>query len=108
MTIDTSKLKRRLPAPPPATEGSPGIERQPERTSVSEPSAPILPDAAQVIASPLRLDGRALRATGRVHQLNVKVSAETKMTVLKIASDRSLLVAEVIEEAVALLDKAGR
>ncbi|WP_140885790.1 hypothetical protein [Muricoccus nepalensis] len=98
MAIDASKLKRRLPSPPPMDEGAPGIERQPELPPPAEPSA-----AGLALAPPPVLDGRSLRATGRVHQLNVKVTAETKASILKLAEERGLLVAEVIEQAVEAL-----
>lgn len=99
---DVSKLKRRLPAPPPAEEGTPGIERQPDPTSATAelPAAP--PPAAK---RPV-LDGRSLRATGRVHQLNVKVSVETKTMILRLAKERDLLVAEVIEQAIEALGRS--
>lgn len=98
MAIDASKLKRRLPPPPAPEEGAPGIERQPD----PPPAAP--GPAAEQQA----LDGRSLRATGRIHQLNVKVTAETKNTILRIGKERGLLVSEVIEEAVLLLERNSR
>jgi hypothetical protein len=112
MAIDASRLKRRLPEPPPPTEGAAGIEQEsPPPVPASDPSAPLPAAVAAAPTAPAeahRLDGRALRATGRVHQLNVKVSAQTKSTVLRLASERRLLVAEVIEEAIRLLERTGR
>ena len=99
---DVSKLKRRLPAPPPAEEGAPGIERQPD-PALATAELPAPPPAAE---RPV-LDGRSLRATGRVHQLNVKVSAETKTTILRLAKERDLLLAEVIEQAIDALERLG-
>jgi hypothetical protein len=95
MAIDASKLKRRLPPPPAPEEGAPGIERQ-----------PYPPPAPEAVATPPTLDGRSMRATGRVMQLNIKVTTETKAAILRIARDRGLLVAEVIEKAVAALDES--
>ena len=97
---DISKLKRRLPTPPPPTEGALGIERQPD--PVPAPEAP-----APAPAAPPILDGRSRRATGRTLQLNVKVSTPTKETILRIAKERGLLVAEVIEQAVEALEREG-
>ena len=98
MAIDASKLKRRLPSPPPMEEGAPGINRQPEPPPPAEP-----PAAARASGPTAVLEGRSVRATGRVHQLNVKVTAETKASILKLAEERGLLVAEVIEQAVEAL-----
>jgi hypothetical protein len=100
---DVSKLKRRLPAPPPAEEGAPGIERQLDLASATAE----LPATPSPAAKRPVLDGRSLRATGRVHQLNVKVSAETKTTILRLAKVRDLLVAEVIEQAIEALERPG-
>ncbi len=97
---DVSKLKRRLPTPPPPDEGSAGIERHSD-LPVAEPAA------APAAVEPPVLDGRSLRATGRTLQLNIKVSSATKATILRLAKERDLLVAEVIEQAVEALERAG-
>ncbi|MGX9967090.1 hypothetical protein ACVFYP_27455 [Roseomonas sp. F4] len=91
---DVSKLKRRLPSPPPSDEGAAGIERP--------------PDPPVLVAAPPVLDGRSLRATGRDHQLNVRVTAETKSAILRLAKERQQVIAEVIEDAVAALVEQGR
>lgn len=115
MAIDASKLKRRLPAPPPADEGAAGIEAppvQPESAVPASAPAPILavvappaqvPAPSPERAPPLVLDGRSLRATGRTMQMNVKVTAATKAEILRLAQERGQLVAEVIEDAIAAL-----
>lgn len=96
MAIDVSKARRRLPSPLPPEEGAAGIERSPPPSAVApvtvnpEPALPIL-------------DGRSMRATGRVMQLNIKVTAEVKATILRLAKERQQLVAEVIEDAIAAL-----
>ncbi len=95
MAIDASRLKRRLPEPPPPDEGATGIEQL-------TPAPP--PMVAAPPAAPRRLDGRSLRATGRTVQLNVKITDATKEAVLRLAQARGLLVSEVIEQAVALLE----
>lgn len=106
---DVSKLKRRLPTPPPSTEGTPGIERQPESAQTPGPPAAVPdPEPTTHPKEALVLDGRSLRATGRVHQLNVKVTEETKLSIFRLAKERGLLVAEVIEEAVAALKRERR
>jgi hypothetical protein len=118
MAIDASKLKRRLPAPPPADEGAAGIEAplvQP-KPAVPAPApavtAPVLAAVAPPVQTPapspepaplLVLDGRSLRATGRTMQMNVKVTAATKGEILRLAQERGQLVAEVIEDAIAAL-----
>ncbi|MCQ4160838.1 hypothetical protein NON00_12960 [Roseomonas sp. GC11] len=96
MAIDASKLKRRLPAPPPADEGAAGIEQAPQPGPVAA-SAPAVAEPGPV------LDGRSLRATGRTLQLNIKVTAATKATILRLAKERHQLVAEVIEDAIEAL-----
>ena len=102
MAIDASKVKRRLPPPPAPEEGAPGIERQPESAPDLVPTT-AAPDPALPI-----LDGRRMRATGRVMQLNIKVTADTKATILRLAKERQQLVAEVIEDAIAALARGGR
>jgi hypothetical protein len=102
VAIDASKVKRRLPPPPAPEEGAPGIERQPE------PAPDLAPTAAAPAPAPPILDGRRMRATGRIMQLNIKVTADTKVTILRLAKERQQLVAEVIEDAIATLAKGGR
>lgn len=96
MAIDASKVRRRLPTPPPPEEGAPGIERPPEPTAA--PQA----EAAEPEQEPV-LDGRSLRATGRTLQLNIKATAKTKADILRIAKQQGWLVSEVVEHAVAAL-----
>ncbi len=96
MAIDASKVRRRLPTPPPPEEGAPGIERSPE--PVAAPQA----EAAESEQDPV-LDGRSLRATGRTLQLNIKATAKTKADILRIAKKQGWLVSEVVEHAVAAL-----
>ena len=96
MAIDASKVRRRLPTPPPPEDGAPGIERPPE--PVAAPQA----QAAEPEQDPV-LDGRSLRATGRILQLNIKATAKTKMDILRIAKQQGWLVSEVVEHAVAAL-----
>ena len=96
MAIDASKVRRRLPTPPPPEEGTPGIER---------PLQPVAAPQAEV-AGPEQdpvLDGRSLRATGRTLQLNIKATAKTKTDILRIAKQQGWLVSEVVEHAVAAL-----
>lgn len=103
MAIDTSRLKRRLPGPPPSDEGASGIEQAPP--AEAHPLAGSKAPPGAVAASAARhLDGRSLRATGRTVQLNVKVTENTKEAVLRLSKAKGLLVAEVIEQAIALFD----
>ena len=98
MAIDASKVRRRLPTPPPPEEGAPGIERPPE------PVTALPAEAAEPEQDPV-LDGRSLRATGRTLQLNIKATPKTKADILRIAKEQGWLVSEVIERAVAILVK---
>jgi hypothetical protein len=52
-----------------------------------------------------KLDGRALRATGRTEQLNLRLTAETKQKIQRIAKEKNLLLAQVIEDAIAALER---
>lgn len=94
MAIDVSKIRRRLPTPPPPEDGAPGIERPPEAVGVPQAVGP---------EQELVLDGRSLRATGRTLQLNIKATARTKADILRIAKQQGWLVSEVVEHAVAAL-----
>lgn len=96
MAIDASKVRRRLPTPPPPEDGAPGIERPPEPTVAPQAEA-TEPEQDAV------LDGRSLRATGRTLQLNIKATAKTKADILRIAKQQGWLVSEVVEHAVAAL-----
>jgi len=98
MAIDASKVRRRLPTPPPPEEGASGIERLPE------PVTALQAEAAEPEQDPV-LDGRSLRATGRTLQLNIKATPKTKADILRIAKEQGWLVSEVIERAVAALVK---
>ena len=91
MTVDASKLKRRLPAPP--TDGNPAMNR---------------PEAARLVAvprGPPRLDGRSLRATGRTMQLNIKVSPDVKERFLALSESQARLMADLFEDAVTALEE---
>jgi len=96
MAIDASKVRRRLPTPPPPEEGAPGIERP------QEPVALLQAEASKLEQDPV-LDGRSLRATGRTLQLNIKATAKTKADILRLAKQQGWLVSEVVEHAVAAL-----
>ena len=96
MAIDASKVRRRLPTPPPPEDGAPGIERPPEPVAVAQA------EAAEPEQDPV-LDGRSLRATGRTLQLNIKATVRTKADILRIAKQQGWLVSEVVEHAVAAL-----
>ena len=52
-----------------------------------------------------KLDGRSLRATGRTEQLNLRLTAETKDKIQAIATEKSMKLAEVIERAIAALER---
>lgn len=100
MALDTTKLRKRLPPPP--ADGNPEIDRP-------EPEAPRGPvrAAPSVPSMPAVQDGRSLRATGRTMQVNLKLRPETKARLIALASSRGQLMAEVIEDALAALEKQG-
>jgi hypothetical protein len=109
MALDTTKLRRRLPQPP--TEGSPSMDAPEARAPVHTPAPirqvvlrrprprPALDDTAAPIT-----DGRSLRATGRVVQLNLKVSPETKARFLALAQERQVLLVDLFEDALDALE----
>ena len=105
---DLARLKRgRLGAPPPPEEASsnlqapeiaPAIERA---GGVSEPAR----DVARHMAT--RLDGRSLRRTNRVVPLALRVTPEFDDRLRTIAAREHLLLAEVLERALAALEQQG-
>lgn len=74
---------------------------------VAAPSCPLTgPQGAALaaaIAKPTaaRIDGRSLRRTGRTRQLGLKVTAEFDDQLRSIAAARGMMLAEVLEEAMA-------
>jgi len=75
----------------------------------ARPETPVLPMARikAVKAKPANVEPivrrRARRKTGRVHQLNVKLTRETIEYVYDLADTRGWIVAEVIEHALEVL-----
>ena len=51
-----------------------------------------------------KIDGRALRKTGRTHQVNVRLKQQTKDAIQRIATANDWLIGEVIEHAVTMLE----
>ena len=53
------------------------------------------------------MDGRSLRATGRIVQLNLKTSAETKARFMRLAQARGVLMVDLFEQALDALEAEG-
>jgi hypothetical protein len=52
-----------------------------------------------------KIDGRSSRATGRTEQLNLRLKSDIKDRIKRIAKDKDLLLAEVIERAIEALER---
>ena len=101
MALDTSRVRKRLPPPP--ADGSPALEEQPSAPKrAARPSTPTRARAATAVPAS---DGRSLRATGRTVQMNLKVTPEVRARMLALAETRGLLLAEVLEQAIAALER---
>jgi hypothetical protein len=106
---DVSKLRRgRLGAPPPADEASSNL-LSPEIA----PAAPLAAGSGAVrgldVAAHMaaRLDGRSLRRTNRVVPLALRVTPEFDERLRMIAARDRLLLAEVLEHALAAYERPG-
>lgn len=90
---DLSKLRRKhLPAPPPLEEAS---------TATKEPeTAPAAPPQHYK-----RKDGRSMRRTGRTLQLATRVSEDFDRRFRQIAERDGLLLAELLEAALASYER---
>lgn len=136
MTVNVSKLRggRRVPTPP--TDGIPGLARpavppppagptpvlSAEKTPPAEPprekrrkaaagkparrAATAKPKGAAKPAAPV-LDGRSLRATGRIIQLNLKVTEETKLRFVEMAAEHGMQMAVLFERMVDRFERDG-
>ena len=82
--IDTSKIKRRLGAPPAPEETKANLQ-EPE-------TAPAVP----------WVDGRSLRATGRTSQLATRISPELHHKAKLLAARDRITMAELIEIGITL------
>jgi hypothetical protein len=92
---DLSKLKKRLPGSAPPPEDASTTLQKPE-------TAP-----ARVAPAPKRLDGRTLRKTGRTVQFATRVSPEFDRRFRALAKRRGVLFTELLEEMLALAEKAA-
>jgi hypothetical protein len=104
---DVSKLRRgRLGAPPPADEASANLlapETAPVTPVSVEPRSGGNLDVAAHMAA--RLDGRSLRRTNRVVPLALRVTPEFDGRLREIAARDRLLLAEVLERALAAYER---
>lgn len=103
--VDTTKIAKRtrkppLPEPPTEAEASDNIQA-PENAP-----APVL---SQPQPQPLpRLDGRSLRATGRVESFSTRVRLEFKNRLIAAAHRDGITMAEVLEKALELYEREGK
>jgi hypothetical protein len=74
-----------------------------QRRTLGAPPAPTatIDNLAQPETVPAHIDGRSLRATGRTEQLNVHVRPAFKQRIKVLAAEQDLLMAEVLERALA-------
>ncbi len=107
---DVSRLKRgRLGAPPPVDEASPNLsapETAPAAPLAARPGPVGGPDLAAHMAA--RLDGRSLRKTNRVVPLALRVTPGFDERLRAIAARDRLLLAEVLEQALAAYERQER
>ena len=106
---DISKLKRgRLGAPPSADEASSNLlspEIAPAGPRAAGPGAARGLDVTAHMAA--RLDGRSIRRTNRVVPLALRVTPEFDERLRTIAARDRLLLAEVLEHALAAYEERG-
>lgn len=104
---DASKLKnmRRpgLGTPPPLEEARvdlfPEVPMPPTLAPLPSTSMPVAKDAAAPVPRSGRIDGRALRRSGRTVQFATRVSPEFDQRIRTIAVRDELLLVEVLERA---------
>jgi hypothetical protein len=122
MAVDATKLRRgirRLGEPPtdsnPELSGPPAEGAAPPQSPLGGPTtptpqpteAPPQPDRARpppvapasAFNGPRYPDGRTRRRTGRIEQINVKVSAQFNADLRGLADRQGLLIVEVLERA---------
>jgi hypothetical protein len=111
---DLSKLKRNRLGPPPSVEEASTNLSAPEVIGAGEvtvtPARAALPrpvaDAARHMAT--RIDGRSLRRTNRVVPLALRVTPEFDERLRVLAARDRLLLAEVLERALAAYEQQLR
>jgi|GEM_PF-1843574 len=113
LDIDLSGFAPRPAAAPQAPTPSDALRQASERQGFhARPEAPVkqAPRAKVAKAKPAPVEPvlrrRTRPKTGRVHQLNVKLTRETIEYVYDLADTRGWIVAEVIEHALELLKAA--
>jgi hypothetical protein len=107
---DASKLKR-LGAPPPLEEARTDLIPEPV-SSASEsprqdshiPAGPTRPPEPEN-EDYQRVDGRALRKTGRTIPFSTRVNVNTDRLIRRLAGKHGMLIAEVVERGAQLLEK---
>ena len=109
LDLDLSGFAPRPPSKPPAAASDALREASERQGFHARPEAPIKAAARSkpVKAKPTPVEPilrrRTRKKTGRVHQLNVKLTRETIEYVYDLADTRGWIVAEVIEHALELL-----
>jgi hypothetical protein len=104
---DASKLKR-LGAPPPLEEARTDLMPEPAssvpESSRQNPNLPTRPPEPENEEYE-RIDGRALRKTGRTIPFSTRVNVNTDRLIRRLAGKHGMLIAEVVERGAQLLEK---
>ena len=80
---------------------------EPAMVLTSEPVRQAAPRRPTLDQDAAPMDGRSLRATGRIVQLNLKTSAETKARFMRLAQARGVLMVDLFEQALDTLEAEG-
>jgi hypothetical protein len=122
----TARANAGEPLSGPGVEGATPPQSPARRSTTLMPQStevPLQPDRAQTLpATPISPfagvrypDGRSRRRTGRIEQINVKVSAQFNSDLRGLADRQGLLIVEVLERAldaylqlVAIAEESGR
>lgn len=114
LTTATANVTLAPPAPGQMAAPAPSLGAESPVLPVAAPACPLTGPQGAALAAAIakpqhgRIDGRSLRRTGRVRQLNLKVTAEFDDQLRAIASARGKMLAEVLEDAMAsYVERAG-
>jgi hypothetical protein len=82
-----------------AAEASPGVVASAPAHAREQPLSHPRPSAADATGTRRYIDGRSRRRTGRIEQINVKVSAQFNTDLRSLADREGFLIVEVLEHA---------